>query len=556
MEITYLLEQPKTRCREIHILKNFPNEYQGILKCEGEKFVEKLYNYIYKSPQHTCPVCGKETPFKNFISGHSQYCSVKCSANDDVKKEKAKTTMLEKYGVENISQLDSIKQQRLQTMETRYGKYFNNRKKAKTTMLEKYGVENISQLDSIKQQRLQTMETRYGKYFNNQEKAKTTMLEKYGYKSTLSLPEVRKKALDTKREKFLFSNDDIIEYMGDSWMMKCPHPECNKCEEKTFIIKQGHYHDRLRIGAEVCTKLLPVSESKNSNTSLEIFIKQILDSHNIKYISNDRKILEGKELDIYIPDKKIAVECNGCYWHNDFRLHLPKKHYNKWKICKENEIQLLTIWEDWIVCKPALIQSIIETKLGICNNRLYARKCNIIDLSSNKTKVKDFLKENHIQGNTPFEKCFGLVYNDEIISVMTFGHKRGCRGGKQTNGNEWELSRFCNKMNTVVIGGAGKLLKHFEKMVNPEIIYSYSSNDISNGNLYKKLDFKEDSISIPYWYVEPKTLNRYHRTSFTKREIMRKGMTSDTKFTESEIMKKYNFLKIYDSGMTKWIKHL
>ena len=111
-------------------------------------------------------------------------------------------------------------------------------------------------------------------------------------------------------------------------------------------------------------------------------------------------------------------------------------------------------------------------------------------------------------------------------------------------------------MNTVVIGGASKLLKHFEKMVNPEIIYSYSSNDISNGNLYKKLDFKEDSISIPYWYVEPKTLNRYHRTSFTKREITRKGMTSDTKFTESEVMKKYNFLKIYDSGMTKWIKHL
>jgi hypothetical protein len=180
----------------------------------------------------------------------------------------------------------------------------------------------------------------------------------------------------------------------------------------------------------------------------------------------------------------------------------------------------------------------------------------VFDLSSNKTKVKDFLKENHIQGNTPFEKCFGLVYNDEIISVMTFGHKRGCRGGKQTNGNEWELSRFCNKMNTVVIGGAGKLLKHFEKMVNPEIIYSYSSNDISNGNLYKKLDFKEDSISIPYWYVEPKTLNRYHRTSFTKREITRKGMTSDTKFTESEVMKKYNFLKIYDSGMTKWVKHL
>lgn len=400
------------------------------------------------------------------------------------------------------------------------------------------------------------MQERYGCYYNNPEQAKKTMLDRYGYISTLTRPDVREKIKNSRRKNFLQNNDDILEYDDDYWIMKCPHPGCTKCESKTFKIKQGHYHDRLKCGAEICTNILPIKNNRTSNTTLEIFIKNILDENGIKYIENDRSVLNGKELDIYIPDKHIAIECNGCWWHNDFLHHNPKKHYNKWMSCMEMGIQLLTIWEDWIRLKPEITQSIIKSKLGLISNKIHARKCVAKDLSQNKIIIKNFLSANHIQGSTPFERGLGLYYNDMLVAVMTFGHKRGCRGNNEGGKDEWELSRYCNKLDTTVVGGAGKLLKYFEKTTHHAIIYSYSSNDISDGNLYKELNFERSSSSIPYWYIEPKTLQRYHRTAFTKKEIIRKGMADGDDFTESEIMNQYHFLKIYDSGMTKWVKYL
>ena len=94
----------------------------------------------------------------------------------------------------------------------------------------------------------------------------------------------------------------------------------------------------------------------------------------LKYITNDRKILKGKELDIYIPSHKLAIECNGCYWHSQY----PKEyHYNKFISCKEKEIQLVTVWEDQILNNPEKIESLILSKLGIYERRLYARECSV-----------------------------------------------------------------------------------------------------------------------------------------------------------------------------------
>ena len=456
----------------------------------------------------------KETSFQNFTLGYSNFCSAKCSSNDG-----------------------------------------NTRTKYKTTLLRKYGVDNISKLDDIKQLKKSTMLERYGGFFNNREQARETMLERYGYISTLSRPDVQNKILETRKNNFLSNNDEILKYDGEYWVMKCPHPDCNKCEEKSFKIKQGHYHDRLKINAEICTNLMPIKDNRTYNTTLELFVKKLLDEYKIKYVENDRSILGGKELDIYIPDKGIAIECNGCYWHNDFLHHEPKKHYEKWLMCRKKNIQLLTLWEDWIRLKPEILYSIIKSKLGLTDRRIYARKCLVKDLTPEKEIIKTFLIENHIQGSTSFEKGFGLYYGDELVSVMTFGHKRGCRGNNKTKEDEWELSRFCNKINTTVIGGAGKLLHYFEELFPYDVIYSYSSNDISDGNLYKMLNFEESTPSLPYWYIDSKTLKRYHRTSFTKKEIQRKGLTKKKNFTESEVMKQCHFFKIYDSGMTKWVKH-
>lgn len=77
-------------------------------------------------------------------------------------------------------------------------------------------------------------------------------------------------------------------------------------------------------------------------------------------------------------------------------------------------------------------------------------------------------------------------------------------GGKKVKDGEAELIRFCNLKGHRVIGAAGKLLAHYIKNFHPSVLVSYSANDISDGNLYKRLGFvKADRISKAYWYIEP-----------------------------------------------------
>jgi hypothetical protein len=105
--------------------------------------------------------------------------------------------------------------------------------------------------------------------------------------------------------------------------------------------------------------------------------------------------------------------------------------------------------------KQEIVKSIILSKLGIFKERIYARKC-IVKEIDNKSK-NDFLNKNHIQGQDISKYKLGLFYNDELVSVMTFGQRN------ITGKSSFELIRFCSKLNTQIIGGASKLFQYFIK---------------------------------------------------------------------------------------------
>ncbi len=364
----------------------------------------------------------------------------------------------------------------------------------------------------------------------------------------MKIVEIKLKAYANSLKYHIYNEKDLIGYNdnGDR-IMQCPHQDCNQCLEKTYIIPGTNYFSRKLYNIELCTKLLPIQQTHFAGTTLELFIRNILDLCGIEYLTNTRSIIPSKELDIYIPSKQIAIECNGIYWHSHKE---SLYHINKYKECQEKGIQLLTIWEDWIKTKPEIAESIIKSKLGIISNKIYARKTIIKEIDSH-TCAK-FLNINHIQGRTNAKVKLGLYYKDELVSVMTFSKKSKLSGSKHINESEYELSRFCNKLNTTVVGGASKLLKYFIKIYNPKTIISFASNDISNGNLYKELGFVSDNkITSAYWYIHKKELIRYHRTSFTKTRLKEMGYDIDNK-TESQIMSELPYWKIYDSGHVKY----
>ena len=558
MDIQFILSSPKGRANSRYIKKNYPKEYDDIIKYNGITFSEQLYNYIYNSPQHICPVCGKETPFRTLTYGYSEFCCVECSYKGQSRMDKIKSTCLKKYGVENPSQSDEIKKKKEDTCLKNYGvkSGFNtqqSRNRLKETSLERYGVENPSQSDEIKKKKEDTCLKNYGvKNILEKEEIRLAgqqaLIDKYGVKYAFENKDIQNKAIERKRSEFFGKWDIHIGYTDDGkWICKCPHNDCDKCSEKQFIINQIMFHDRMRNESEICTKLLPPGSS-NQGTTIELFIRNILDKYNIEYINNVRNIIPPKEVDIYIPSKKIAIECNGIFWHSKKESNY---HIEKFKACCEKGIQLLTLWEDWIKTKPEIVESVLLSKLGIYNNKIYARKCDIKEVDS---KIcNKFLNENHIQGRSTSTIRYGLYYNNELVSIMTFSKSRV---GVGKNEDGFELVRFCNKKNTLVIGGASKLFKYFIKQHNPNQIVSYSSNDISNGGLYELLNFKNDNkINSAYWYIQQGTFQRFHRYNFRKSKLKEMGFDIENN-TEREIMENLPYFRIYDSGTIRWVYEL
>jgi G:T-mismatch repair DNA endonuclease (very short patch repair protein) len=60
----------------------------------------------------------------------------------------------------------------------------------------------------------------------------------------------------------------------------------------------------------------------------------ILSLYNKEIIRNDRTVLNGKELDIYLPDYNLAIEFNGLYWHSEDYVG-KNYHLNKTIECEK-----------------------------------------------------------------------------------------------------------------------------------------------------------------------------------------------------------------------------
>lgn len=286
------------------------------------------------------------------------------------------------------------------------------------------------------------------------------------------------------------------------------------------------------------------STSKREKELIQ-WIKKNYKGNNI--IEGDRNILAGQELDIYFPELNLAIEFNGTYYHSaEFKD--KKYHVKKTEECEKQGIQLLHIWDsDWIR-KKNIIKSIILNKLNLTENKIYARKTTVKEIT--RSISMNFLNENHLQGNTLAKIRLGLYDNNsnELISVMTFGKRRNYLRQKGSL-NDYELLRFANKINYSVIGGASKLFKYFVRTYKPKSILSYANRDISNGNLYEKLGFNYISSTTPgyHWY---KSKIKYNRYNFRKDKLVKEGF--DPNKTEYEIMRERGFYKVWNSGNLKY----
>lgn len=125
---------------------------------------------------------------------------------------------------------------------------------------------------------------------------------------------------------------------------------------------------------------------------------------------------------------------------------------------------------------------------------------------------------------------------------MTFGKPR-------FNKNyEWELIRYTTKSGSQIIGGAGKLLKYFERTYKPKSIITYADRSYSQGNLYFKLQFKLLKINLPSynWVKNDIILSRFQCQKSKIKEIKLEKFNKSLSETENMLLN--GFSKIYDCG--------
>ena len=279
-------------------------------------------------------------------------------------------------------------------------------------------------------------------------------------------------------------------------------------------------------------------------------------------IRNSRKILRGenrneyKELDFYIPDYSLAIEYNGSYYHSEDRKK-SNYHQDKFIMCEKKGIRLISIFEnDWnTVCDK--IKSIIKYAI-LPTKKIYARECSIRSVTSREARA--FFELYHIQGYiTQGNVSYGLFYNEELISLMSFGKARYCSKDIKEE-NIYEIFRYASKDNICVVGGASKLLKRFERDYKPKCVISYSDNNYFDGSVYKSLGFEFKGYTSPdyYWYMKGKSISRHSCQLKILREkypdIYDLANKEAEGSKEDYIMNTLGAIKVYRCGNKRWVK--
>ena len=305
-------------------------------------------------------------------------------------------------------------------------------------------------------------------------------------------------------------------------LLKCPRH--GDFEMRIADIKNGHKCRRCGNG-----------ESKPQDDILNL-----VKSLGLECREEDRKLLGGKELDVYVEAKKLAIEYCGLYWHSEeFK---PKRyHYEKFKGCEEKGVRLLTIFEDeWLLRRPQ-VELFIKSKLGVLP-KLNARDCEVVELG--RKEANEFIDAYHIQGATTNLVAIGLKHPlHGLVAVMTAGrHHRG--------GGDLVLNRLCLGPFSVR-GAASRLLKALAiwgQQNGYAKISTWSDNRWSDGGVYKAMGFqREEELPIDYSYVGDQ--KRLSKQSCTKKALLKKGGVGET---EAEMATSLDLVRIWDCGKIRW----
>ena len=428
--------------------------------------------------------CGNNLKFKGFFNGFYLTCG-----NMECIIDSRRNTSIKNWGYDNPKKSPELNIVIQENILKKYnGKHYMEleevQNKFNNTMMDNYGVKWAQQSSEINNKSKNTFDNNINKELINDEKSKVLI----SYTSDPDLNKIR--------------NDNRQLYIINNYIKKLPinihfikkinnknntdiylNLRCDKCNDD-FKITRLYFNERIKRNIELCLNCNPVKNGR-SNGEIEIlnYIKEI---YNGNILENNKSIIDG-ELDIYIPELKIAIEYNGLYWHSNV-FKEEDYHLNKTNLCNNIGIDLIHIWEDDWIYKKDIIKSIIKHRLGLTNNIIYARKCRLEYINDIEI-IKQFNLLNNLYGNKLGDINIGLYYNNKLISLMIILNNK--------------IISYCNLLDTIIIGGFSKMINRFNNLeISCDIskfkgscLFNFNIIDILVPNMFYINDDKRNNIS-------------------------------------------------------------
>lgn len=554
--------------KSVKELYPFISELGG--RVEFSLYVHALLNDINQPP--SCIVCGNKID-KVHKKEFPKTCSRKCNGVY-VAREQKQVAMSE-YGVAHHSQRTEVKQKAIETNLSRYGTPHPMQSDAvkKThqhAVLDKYGTTNVFAAEAVKEKIKKTNIEKYGadnpmKCSGVKERAVKTNLIKYGVGNPMQCPIVQKKAEQTNIERYgaptyrntedfknRVARDNIEKYGVSHNKQRHISKESLKLLDDPVWMKENY---EVRGGVKL-SRILGVDETTVydrlhkhgieiapiSTSFAERQINEYIKSLGFETIQSDRSILSGKELDIVVPSRNIAIEYNGLFWHS------KKYKENNYHLDKTNQAalagyRLIHIFEDEWEYRQEQVKEKLASILGVDSRRkVFARKCTTQVISDAKL-IKNFYIKNHIQKAGGQSITIGLICDDCVVAMVSF---------KKRTDDEYELSRYATSAR--VIGGFSKLLKASKPILTSmgvERLVSFADKRYSVGGVYSENGWKHVMDTPPdYQYVLGD--RRERKQNYRRSLLPTKLEKFDPSLSEMQNMIAHDIYPIYDCGLMKF----
>lgn len=290
------------------------------------------------------------------------------------------------------------------------------------------------------------------------------------------------KNLDYILERFKKVHGDRYDYTKVKEQPNIKKKVIITCRKHGDFLQSIGYH----FAGQNCKKCA-VSENSVVSAEETVFYEWFKQLDN-DALQSDKELIYPFEVDILSHKYKLGIEYNGLHWHSNLSEKLDNNHIDKTISVRNAGYNLFHIYADDIRFNKSIVESMLRHRT-LQSLKISARKTKFVEILEDQ--AKEFFINTNLEGFIPATIYYGLMYENEIVAVMSFSQQM--------------IVQFSTKLNLAIVGGFSKLVSNYSKLHKIDNMSILSSNDFSTNESLKYFQISNiDEIQPRPYYITNK----------------------------------------------------